>query len=290
MTIYEAALKWVVQGFSVIPIRFMDKRPDAKLLPKNEIGDPTWEIYKTKLPTVDQIGRWFPSRLHNLGVVMGWNNLVVIDFDIWDVFEFWYQLYPLSTYMVKTKRGMHVYLQITNPVKNYHSELLDIKANGYVLAPPSIHPSGYEYQIYLDKPILKIENLLDVLPSEFTPEPENAITPNTESPKVELKHSDDPWDTAQQVMDLDVVDNIRKQVNLLQFFSHTEKKSNDGRWWVAPCPFHDDHNPSMWIDNKRGICGCYIGCTSKPLDVINLYARLHGLTNHDAIWALSRML
>jgi hypothetical protein len=52
--------------------------------------------------------------------------------------------------------------------------------------------------------------------------------------------------------------------------------SGDARWWMARCPLHDDQHESLWIDNKNGLCGCLAGCTSKPLDVINLYQRLHG--------------
>ena len=46
----------------------------------------------------------------------------------------------------------------------------------------------------------------------------------------------------------------------------------------------------MWVDTARGICGCYAGCTPKPFDVIDLYARLHGLDNRDAIKQLARGL
>ena len=62
------------------------------------------------------------------------------------------------------------------------------------------------------------------------------------------------------------------------------------RWLRCPCPLHDDAEPSFWIDTRDQVCGCFAGCTSKPLDVINLYARLCGLNNREAIFQLARLL
>jgi hypothetical protein len=42
----------------------------------------------------------------------------------------------------------------------------------------------------------------------------------------------------------------------------------------------------MWVDTGRQICGCYAGCTPKPLDVIDLYARMQGITTKEAIHEL----
>lgn len=58
--------------------------------------------------------------------------------------------------------------------------------------------------------------------------------------------------------------------------------------YLTRCPLHDDHNPSMWVDTDQQICGCYAGCTTKPLDFINLYARIHDLSNGEAIRELAR--
>jgi hypothetical protein len=48
--------------------------------------------------------------------------------------------------------------------------------------------------------------------------------------------------------------------------------------------------PRFWVDTKLQICNCFKpSCKSpKPMDVINLYARLNGLDNDTAIadlWA-----
>ena len=49
-------------------------------------------------------------------------------------------------------------------------------------------------------------------------------------------------------------------------------------------------NPSFWIDTTRQLCGCHAGCTPKPLDVIDLFARICSLGNDEAIRVLSRGL
>jgi len=277
--LFETALDWVSKGFSVIPIKYRDKKPSIH----------TWEPYQTQLPDITILQIWFASRLTNIALITGWNHLVVVDFDQIDVFRFWFSLYPLQTYMVKTSRGIHVYLQVDNPPKNYHSDLLDIKAErGYILIPPSIHPSGAQYVCYQDRPILRIQDLAEVLPAEFTPAPEvvDAGPFHTEQ-----AITSDPWESAEQaiILDADIVNKIRQNQSILGLLPNAERSSRDGRWYVSLCPFHNDHSPSLWIDTKHGLCGCR-KCNIKDMDVINLYARLHNVTNQQAIFDLARSL
>ena len=69
--------------------------------------------------------------MFNIGLITG-NGLVVIDFDVMQVFDYWLPRflaqYPGNTYMVKTRRGVHVYLHTEEPAVNHHTELLDVKA------------------------------------------------------------------------------------------------------------------------------------------------------------------
>lgn len=278
MTLFEIALSWVKQGFSVIPIGYYSKRPAIK----------SWEPYKNRLPTELELLQWFPSELRNIGLVTG-NGLVVIDFDVMDVFNYWYELFPINTYMVKTRRGIHVYVITQEPAKNYHSDLLDIKAErGYVLIPPSVHPSGYQYQVHKNADILWINKLEDILPSSFTPEPEKILLappPDTES----LTIGSDPWDIADSAVtfEIDIVQKIRERVSLLSLLPDAKSSSLDGRWYVSFCPFHEDHNPSFWIDITRRLCGCR-KCNIKEMDVIDLYARLNHISNREAILYFAR--
>ena len=281
----EIATKWVRAGFSVIPIIYHDKRPDTRLLPEGE-----WGVFQKRLPSDTDLLRWFPSRLHNIGIVTGWNNLVVVDFDVQDAFEMWHYLYPIDTYMVKTRRGMHVYLKVAQPVPNYHGDFLDIKsAGGYVLMPPSIHPSGFEYKVFSDANILEIESLSILLPPELMPAREytNPIMPAP----VPQYTEQDPWTSAEQAQEIDdhIIETIRERKSILDFIQGATKSSHDGRWYKGLCPFHDDRTPSLWIDMTRKICGCH-GCNFKPMDVINLVSRLYGISNIDAIHCLAKGL
>lgn len=282
--ILSTALNWVSSGYPVIPIKYQSKRPSLKY----------WEPYQTKLPTFDELAQWFRTSLTNIALITGWQNLLVIDFDIQEVFDYWYSLYPISTYMVKTSRGMHVYLQTIIKAANYHSDLLDIKADrGYVLIPPSIHPSGYEYQIFDNSPILTINQLSDILPAEFTPEPEKVCSTLVKTSSNDNENHfqlEDPWKSADESIDLDgAVRMIRSRLPILSYFPNATSTSRDGRWWVDVCPFHDDHNPSFWIDAGREICGCRV-CNVKELDVINLHAKLNKIGNREAIRELVRKI
>jgi hypothetical protein len=214
------------------------------------------------------------------------NGLVVIDFDIQEVFDYWFSLFPIKTYMVKTRRGVHVYIKTIEPAKNYHSELLDVKAErGYVLAPPSIHPSGFEYQVLMDSSIAQYGALEEVLPGAFTPEPEKLFTEHAP-----IERSDDLWMLADQAIEIEngSIERIRKSVSILSILKGAEQSSRDGRWYVALCPFHKDHTPSFWIDTKRGMCGCR-KCNIKEMDCIDLYARLNNISNHGAIIELAKI-
>jgi hypothetical protein len=288
-TILETALFWKNIGIATIPIKFRDKKPDLN-----------WHDFKTRLPSYTELQRWFTGNLHNIGLIVGWNNLVVIDFDNLSTYTHWLlwtskrggisQFIAERTYQVKTARGIHIYVYLPQADQNRKLPGIDIKArNGYVLIPPSVHPSGINYQpINPNNHIVMAEALSDIIPAslllsntEYLP----AFFANT----VQVPNSD-PWASAERVPDPTraLVDQAREKHSLLEFFPQAESTSSNSRWYVDKCPFHDDHNPSFWIDIHRGICGCYAGCTSKPLDVINLYSRLYGITNREAIFYLSK--
>lgn len=289
----DQAQKWVDLGISVIPIKCQSKLPDARRLPGFVERKAKWEGYQDRLPTREEIKFWFdhPSTIWrgNLGVVTGWRGLVVIDFDQFDLFADWWGRYPIETFMIGTNRGVHVYLFADQPTQAKKLTGVDIKAaGGYVLAPPSIHPSGKAYEVLGDWPILRISGIEELLPDDLFPEAacEAKSTCNWVIPQAENKITIDPFQIASQPPSISLIADIRNRVKILDFFPDAKKKDPSGRWWVTRCPFHDDHNPSFWIDAARGICGCYAGCTSRPLDVLNLTARLQNITNDQAITLL----
>lgn len=274
------AINWLVQGFSVIPIIFRDKKPESSLLPNFQ-----WGVFQKRLPTMDELTWWF-SLPRNIAIVTGWNDLVVIDFDNEDVFNLWFSLFPIKTFMVKTRRGMHVYLKISDPVHPQHTEFIDIKAaGGYVLIPPSIHPSGYQYQVFQNNPIMQINKLDEVLPDLFIPAKQETQPVATPQPTVVI----DPWARASSPITYteDLITKIRQQRTIEEFFPGAIKSGD--HWMKTICPFHNDQNPSFWIDTKRQVCGCHV-CNFKPMDVINLVAKLNRVDNRQAILSLAARL
>jgi hypothetical protein len=299
-TLLDTAMYWKRVGVATIPIQYRDKHPDGRLLPKGDDGKPTWEPFQKALPTDEQLKQWFPSSVHNLAVITGWQNLLVLDFDELGTFLKWSLWVTRTggltrravelTYMVQTARGVHVYFRTRQPEQNRKLDGIDIKARGgYVLAPPSIHPSGAEYRVRQNGVPMVIDALSEVLPAAY-------LVKNTELPPVvsvpsQQVQTTDVWDAIMNGPDpdRDLVSQIRAKHRIENFFPNAQNTGGNGRWKMDCCPFHDDKHPSFWIDTQRQICACYGGCTPKPLDVINLYARLHGLTNHDAIFYLAHM-
>lgn len=278
---FNQAKKWVFEfGFPVLPVVYQSKRAMVE-----------WEYYQAHLPSENELLNWFYSPYRNLGVIVG-NGLVVIDFDVQAVFDYWFNTefapkYPRGTFMVKTRRGVHVYLKTHEPAKNHHNSLLDVKAErGYVLAPPSVHPSGYQYSILSNKTILQVQKLSDVLPDFYIPEPETS-NQYYEGANNYQRYSD-PFDEADNAQNYNLRA-IKERFSMLDFLKGVRKSDRSGRWFIAYCPFHDDKNPSFWVDVQRKVGGCR-KCNIKIMDVVNLFARLNNISNSEAIRRLGEGL
>ncbi len=279
----------------MIPIRYRDKKPLV-----------AWSKYRATLPNDHDLSMW--SRLKiNWAVVCGWQGLTVLDFDKRDAYSLWYtwathqpgiaRIVAERTYRVITSRGVHVYTYIQEAPGCAHLGLIDVKgAGGYVLIPPSVHPSGCSYTPLIDRaPILKVDTLAEIMPR-------NLAYPVCKAENLARGERDrsqtptDPWDLADNQRPLrstgsDLISAIKRQKGPLDLLPNAIKTDEEGRYWITYCPFHEDHSPSFWVDRQRGLCGCYAGCTgNKGLDVIDLYARLHSLSNNEAIRALGRTL
>jgi len=138
----DYALKYLDMGLSVIPILPGTKRPAVE-----------WGEFQRRPPTVKKVEEWF-SRSMNVATVCGRvsGGLTVLDFDKPESFEKffprWKELLK-ATPIVQTARGIHVWLRSERPCRSFKiPELqLDVKGEGgYVLAPPSVHPSGHIYR------------------------------------------------------------------------------------------------------------------------------------------------
>jgi len=289
---------FVKMGIAVIPLRHRGKEPESQMM------GGTWQKYQTILSTEREITNWLFSGWQNYGVVAGWNNLAILDFDNADAFAMWLDYFAALNkhvevlpmpFMVRTARGAHVYITLPAGIANSKRRGVDVKIHGYVVGPGSVHPSGAIYAAMNNDMVFPVVwDLETILPSELFP----CVAPSVSVRQIECKfevapptteYAYDPFAAAsQQVTDIDLITKVKQAVRIETLFPDAYKTSTDGRWLACKCIFHNDNKPSAWIDTKHQICGCNV-CNFKPLDVINLYSRIHNLSNHDAIIALAKI-
>ena len=132
-----------IENLNLIPLIHGDKKPVSE-----------WKEYQQRKITKEEIDTFFlQGTQHNIGVVCGAisDNLYVLDFDTEEIFRRFFTKTDGLT-VVKTGRGYHVYFKAESPVKTLKMldsegrEIATLKGEGsYVVAPPSLHPSGASY-------------------------------------------------------------------------------------------------------------------------------------------------
>ena len=146
----RAAVTFAHKGLAVFPCRPQDKRPATA----NGLKDASQDL--------DVIRKWWHAQPQaNIAIATGAvSNVFVIDVDGLDAevelrrLEAKHGNLP-ATVEVITARGRHVYFQMPEtPVRNSAGKIapgIDVRGDGgYVLAPPSIHPSGKRYEWSVD--------------------------------------------------------------------------------------------------------------------------------------------
>ena len=58
-------------------------------------------------------------------------------------------------------------------------------------------------------------------------------------------------------MDNNLIDEIRKSVNIVDVISNYLPLSKKGKNYFGVCPFHDDHSPSMSVSEEKQIYTCF---------------------------------
>lgn len=151
----KRALELYDRGYSIIPLN-----PDSKK-PKLE----SWKQYQTERPSREKVKKWF-SEPANIGIITGQvSNLLVLDLDSQDAIK-WAKSHEFSgvTPSVITHRGYHLYFEYPEDVELDSASYepypkAEVFGNAhYVVAPPSRHPSGFQYR-------------WDVSPTQTSPEP-----------------------------------------------------------------------------------------------------------------------
>jgi hypothetical protein len=290
VTVLEHAIRYRERGLFPVPLAAKSKVPLIK-----------WgELRGRQLPPLAVLQRWFEDDNRNIGILCGKasGGLVVLDFDSVPPYYVWRRGYPVAaaSYTVRSGRGFHVYvrpLPSGSEMPRYTLSMglgestCDICTNGYVAAPPSLHPSGRAYQaLDVDAPILYVE--LEEAGLVIVPLPTFPFADNEDGalpPTQRIGSSGDG-----------LVGQIKRAMPLmpyLQRYVQLQATSSDGRWQIGLCPFHDDRSPSLWVDTVRDICRCWSpACPAheRVLDVIGVYALVNRIPNEKAIYELAGRL
>lgn len=140
--ILEAALYYRELGLGTIPIAAGTKQPPAGF---------RWAKYQTRLPSFQELERWFAAGDCGIAILCGRvsGGLIVRDFDNTHAFEKFKALYPHIVDqhpIVFTNRGAHIYAR-SRPTKSATYDDGELRGDrAYVVAPPSVHPSGKPYR------------------------------------------------------------------------------------------------------------------------------------------------
>lgn len=275
MDTLQAALRYLKHGLAPIPVW-----PDARKNPHLTSTEP----YTRTLPSVRDVRRWFnrwPSA--NIGLITGyWLNYVALDFDDEASYSLWQQGHislACQTWTVATARGYHVWFQLIEepgPSRTFvkdDKEVLLRACGGYCIAPPSIHHSGARYRTVHRVPVLQIESIADVLDG-WRPK-----TPKSRK-KRNLGHSEPPK-CQNNSTDVRIED-------LIPIPDGVRPKGQNGAYQVY-CPFHEDGRPSAWLNVEQQRFGCNACWPGQWWDVVNVYAKLNGISNGKAYHLLRGM-
>lgn len=159
--LYYAALDYIECGYSIIPV--VGKIPAIQ-----------WAKYQVVQTPFSHVHHWQQTgQLQGIGIVCGQvsQNLVVIDLDGNEAVQTFRTKFPAlcDTYTVNTGsgEGQHLYYRTIQPTVTTRTKTdiggFELRSDGcYVVAPPSIHPSGNPYKVSFQSPVMELDNLDNV--------------------------------------------------------------------------------------------------------------------------------
>lgn len=257
-----AARYWLEQGAELLPVQ-----PHSKYLVQG---------YGLNLDRVrdgaSALHWWQPGSSYNLAIITP-PGLLALDFDDLNLFTTWQASIPsvlAVTYQETSPRGFHVFFWCTvSDVRLVKG--VEIK-RVILVAPSQVFSNNYLFTyraISAAAGIVKVDDYKSVISSLLLSDCDASSRPETSSKgAVSL---------SREIRQGDLVVRIKNRYRLYDLMSSiTKLRSSDrgaGRWYMGLCPFHEEDNPSLWLDNLRGVFGCH-ACGARG-DVINLYAWLY---------------
>ena len=170
MEVKDAAIEYVEQGLSVIPIQRGTKKPCCP-----------WSEYQHRVPTEEEVESWFDTWPDaQLALVTGnVSGVAAIDLDNKQAVEWAKKNLPRTGILQRTRKGWHLFYRTNGePIPNKAKIIdgVDVRGDGgYVLIDPSEHEEGGHYTLQV-KPSFDWSNLpyfpKDHLPQQDRPERE----------------------------------------------------------------------------------------------------------------------
>lgn len=287
----HTALEWHRNGYSVFPIQHGGKRPLVR-----------WSAYADAPASVPQLLRWFRGDSNMAVACGGKKHLTVVDFDTQS--GYYKMLARVNddirgiidrTYKVKTGRGLHVYFNVESRSRKNVEEKIDIKGDGgYVLVPPSLHPSGSVYTAMPVAEISDIQSISNTMLCEISNIPEF-------EPEVVRDYCCENGGSVFDIVGDDLgfmsdFDYVLANVPILRValrLTPMFPKNGSGRYWMGRCPVHKDTDPSFWVDTELGIAKCYsTACplNDKAVNAIGLWSMAKNISYVDAMHELLYMI
>ncbi len=137
------ALRYSELGFCVIPCGVRKKKPVK-----------SWTQFQARKPTIAEIEGWWKGKSEkNIAFVTGEiSGIFVLDVDSQEGLDFIAEQYLPQTVSSKTSKGRHYYFKHPGTHVKTQTKLrrcidCDIRGDGgIIVVPPSIHPSGTQYE------------------------------------------------------------------------------------------------------------------------------------------------
>lgn len=234
----NAALAYADAGWSVLPLRPRAKEPLGSLVPNGKDGSSS--------DLVQVLQWWTRAPLANVGVNAGASGLVVLDVDprsggddsLHDL-ERHLGALPETVSAETGGGGWHYLFQHPGgDLRGVAAPGLDVKDRGYIVAPPSIHPSGRIYAWDLEPGDVPLAELPAAWLEALRP-------PRPLNRDVELNHDHE-----------DPLRRIPAEVYVPRLTGRAIERGG----WVR-CPFHGGGKEQGASLNAKGtLWACYGGC------------------------------
>jgi len=248
MSQLAAALSYLEAGLSIIPTKCEDKRPCI-----------LWKEFQTRCATKSEVERWYQAYPDaGVAIVCGAiSGVVVVDGDprngsgLFELSPF----LPLTPTVETGGGGRHYYFAAppAMPTPKVSALIPGVDLQGeasYVVAPPTIHPSGQRYRWIPGLAFSEVS--LAPLPAVIR----HLVALNRQKAST-LQQSRRP---------------TSRDVPLESVITRLENVRRVGRGYLAQCPGHEDRVPSLSVgraNDGRLLMHCFAGCSfTRVLDAL----------------------